>query len=262
MVGTVSEQPSAVENKVSIRNLNFYYGKVQTLFSINLNLAKNKVTGLIGPSGSGKSTLLRTINQIYKLYPDQRAEGEIIVDGKNLLASTMNLNTLRANIGMVFQKPSPFPMTIFKNIAFPIKLYEKLSKKDLAERVEQALTEAALWDEVKDKLDSPATSLSGGQQQRLCIARCIAIKPEILLLDEPTSALDPVSTLKIESLINNLRKKYTVIIVTHNLQQALRIADSTALMHQGRLIEFAPTQTLMKNPKDQITKNYVQGLYD
>src|SRR5690606_30725314 len=226
------------QTKIEVKNLNFYYGKFHAIKNVNLRVAKNKVTAFIGPSGCGKSTLLRTFNRMYELYPGQRAEGEINMDGENLLTSSQDISLLRAKVGMVFQKPTPFPMSIYDNVAFGVKLFERLSKAAMDERVEWALTKAALWNEVKDKLGQSGNGLSGGQQQRLCIARGVAIKPEVLLLDEPCSALDPISTVKIEELITELKKDYTVAIVTHNMQQAARCSDYTAYMYLGEMMEF------------------------
>ncbi|MDM7322131.1 MAG: phosphate ABC transporter ATP-binding protein PstB [Gammaproteobacteria bacterium] len=251
-----------VENpKLSLRKLNFFYGKFQGLYDINMNIPACQVTALIGPSGCGKSTLLRTLNRIYDLYPGQRAEGEIIMDGCNLLEKGRDVNLLRAKIGMVFQKPTPFPMSIYDNIAFGVKLYEKLSKAQMDERVEWALRKAALWDEVKDKLKQSGTALSGGQQQRLCIARSIAVKPEVILFDEPTSALDPISTLKIEELINELKTEFTVVIVTHNMQQAARVSDYTAFMYLGRLVEYDHTSIIFTKPGKKETEDYITGRF-
>ncbi|MDB5900160.1 MAG: phosphate transporter ATP-binding protein, partial [Ramlibacter sp.] len=233
--------PDRVRTKLAVRNLNFYYGKFNALKGINLDIPEKKVTAFIGPSGCGKSTLLRTFNRMYELYPDQRAEGEIMLDGENLLTSKKDVALLRAKVGMVFQKPTPFPMSIYDNIAFGVRLFESLGVPDMDDRVEWALRKAALWDEVKDKLNQSGAGLSGGQQQRLCIARGIAIKPEVLLLDEPCSALDPISTGKIEELIVELKKDYTVVIVTHNMQQAARVSDMTAYMYLGNLVEVGET---------------------
>ena len=247
--------------KVSITDLNFYYGRYQALHDINMDIAERQVTAFIGPSGCGKSTLLRTLNRIYGLYPDQRATGVIMLDGRNILDRDQDLNYLRAKIGMVFQKPTPFPMSVFENIAFGVRLYERLSRMKMNERVEWALRKAALWDEVKDKLNEGGTRLSGGQQQRLCIARAIAVKPEVLLLDEPASALDPLSTLKIEELIAELKADYTIVIVTHNMQQAARVSDYTAFMYLGSLVEYADTSTLFTNPSLKQTEDYITGRY-
>lgn len=247
--------------KISVNNLNFFYGNFQALKGINLTIPKNKVTAFIGPSGCGKSTLLRTFNRMYELYPKLRAEGEILLDGKNIFRTEQDLNLLRAMIGMVFQKPTPFPMSIYDNVAFGIKLYERLSKIELDQRVEWALQKAALWNEVKDKLDQSGASLSGGQQQRLCIARCIAVKPEVLLLDEPCSALDPISTARIEELIHELKSDYTIIIVTHNMQQAARCSDYTAYMYLGELIEFGNTDVMFTKPSRRETEDYITGKF-
>ena len=251
----------ALETKVSVRRLNFYYGAYRALADNNVELYKNKVTAFIGPSGCGKSTLLRILNRIYDLYPNQRAEGEVLLDGENILRPKQDLNLLRAKVGMVFQKPTPFPMTIYDNIAFGVRLYEQLSKADLDARVEEALRRAALWDEAKDKLNASGLSLSGGQQQRLCIARTIAIKPEVILLDEPCSALDPISTAKIEELIDVLKRDYTIAIVTHNMQQAARTSDFTAFMYLGELIEVDETTRIFTNPKQQRTQDYITGRF-
>jgi phosphate transport system ATP-binding protein len=247
--------------KLVVRDLNFYYGKDQALKNINLTIKEKMVTAFIGPSGCGKSTLLRTFNRMYQLYPKQRATGEIMLDGENLLDKKQDLNTLRAKIGMVFQKPTPFPMSIHDNIAFGVKLYENLGRRELEERVEWALRKAALWAEVKDKLKQSGTGLSGGQQQRLCIARAIAVKPQVILLDEPTSALDPISTAHIEELIDELKEDFTIVIVTHNMQQAARVSDYTAYMYLGDLIEFGDTSTVFTNPKRKETEDYITGRF-
>ena len=251
----------AVPPALQVRNLSFFYGRFQGLKNVSLEIARNKVTAFIGPSGCGKSTLLRTFNRMFDLYPGQRAEGEILFGGRNVLDPKQDVNLLRAKIGMVFQKPTPFPMTIFENIAFGVRLYEKLSKAEMEERVEWALRKAALWEEVKSKLDQSGLSLSGGQQQRLCIARMVAVKPEILLLDEPTSALDPISTAKIEELVNELKSDYTIAIVTHNMQQAARISDYTAYMYLGELIEFGETNQIFIKPRDKRTEDYITGRF-
>lgn len=253
----------AVETKpkLQVRDLNFYYGKYSALRNINLDIAKNMVTAFIGPSGCGKSTLLRTFNRMYELYPDQRATGEILLDGHNILSPREDLYRLRARVGMVFQKPTPFPMSIYENVAFGIRLYEKLGKSAMDDRVEAALRQAALWDEVSNKLRQDGTSLSGGQQQRLCIARAVAIRPEVLLLDEPASALDPISTLKIEELIYELKLNYTIVIVTHNMQQAARVSDYTAFMYLGEVVEFNDTDTIFTNPSKKQTEDYITGRY-
>lgn len=247
--------------KVAINDLNFYYDRYHALKSINMNILEKKITAFIGPSGCGKSTLLRTLNRMYQLYPSQEASGEILIDGANILDSKQDLNILRARMGMVFQKPTPFPMSIFDNVTFGVKLYETLSRCDLAERVEWALQKAALWEEVKDKLNQSGTSLSGGQQQRLCIARTIAVKPEVVLLDEPTSALDPISTARIEDLIFKLKQDYTIVIVTHNMQQAARVSDYTAYMYLGELIEFGDTDTIFTTPRQKATEDYITGKF-
>jgi phosphate transport system ATP-binding protein len=248
-------------SKISVKDLNFYYGKYHALKSINLEIPEKKVTAFIGPSGCGKSTLLRTFNRMFELYPEQRATGTIKLDGKDLLTSKEDVALIRAKIGMVFQKPTPFPMSIFDNIAFGVKLFENLNTTDLEERVEWALRKAALWNEVKDKLNQSGSGLSGGQQQRLCIARGIAIKPEVLLLDEPCSALDPISTSKIEELITELKSDYTVLIVTHNMQQAARCSDFTAYMYLGDLIEFGVTEDIFFKPKRKETEDYITGRF-
>ena len=253
--------PLAPQAQLVIRNFNFYYGGFHALKNINMDIYKGRVTAFIGPSGCGKSTLLRTLNRMYSLYPEQRAEGELLLDGKNLLNSDLDLNDLRARIGMVFQKPTPFPMSIYDNIAFGVRLHEKMSRGQMDERVEWALQRAALWNEVKDKLNQSGMSLSGGQQQRLCIARGIAVKPGILLLDEPTSALDPISTLRIEELIHDLKKDFTIVIVTHNMQQAARVSDYTAYMYLGEVVEFDLTDTLFIKPKKKETEDYITGRF-
>ena len=253
--------PATIEEKVSVRRLNFYYGAFRALADNNVNLYANTVIAFIGPSGCGKSTLLRVLNRIYDLYPNQRAEGEVILDGENILRPGQDLNLLRAKVGMVFQKPTPFPMTIYENIAFGIRLYENVSKAELDARVEDALRRGALWDEVKDKLDASGLSLSGGQQQRLCIARTVAINPEVILLDEPCSALDPISTAKIEELIDVLKRDYTIAIVTHNMQQAARTSDFTAFMYLGELIEYGATTQIFTNPKLERTQDYITGRF-
>ena len=249
------------KSKISVKNLNFYYGKFHALKNINLEIPEHKVTAFIGPSGCGKSTLLRVLNRMYALYPEQRAQGEVLLDGTNLLTSKEDVALLRAKVGMVFQKPTPFPMSIYDNIAFGVKLFESLNSSDMDERVEWALRKAALWNEVKDKLNQSGSSLSGGQQQRLCIARGIAIKPEVLLLDEPCSALDPISTAKIEELISELKNDYTVVIVTHNMQQAARCSDYTAYMYLGDLVEFGVTEDIFFKPKRQETEDYITGRF-
>ncbi len=250
-----------LKNAIEIRNLNFFYGTFKGLKNVNLDIAENKVTAFIGPSGCGKSTLLRTLNRMYSLYPGQRAEGEINFYGQNILDTKQDLNLLRARVGMVFQKPTPFPMSIYDNIAFGIRLYENLSRSDMDERVEWALTKAAIWTEVKDKLGQSGLSLSGGQQQRLCIARTVAVKPSVILLDEPTSALDPISTAKVEELVSELKKDYTVAIVTHNMQQAARVSDFTAYMYLGELMEFGQTEQIFMKPARQETEDYITGRF-
>jgi phosphate transport system ATP-binding protein len=265
-VALKNREPSADDapdapGTIQVRNLSFFYGKFAGLRNVSLDVAKNQVTAFIGPSGCGKSTLLRTFNRMFDLYPGQRAEGEIIFNGRNILAAEQDVNLLRAKVGMVFQKPTPFPMTIFENIAFGVRLYERLPASEMRQRVEWALRKAALWEEVKDKLGQSGLSLSGGQQQRLCIARMVAVKPEVLLLDEPTSALDPISTAKIEELINELKADYTIVIVTHNMQQAARISDYTAYMYLGELIEFGKTEQIFIKPKKQATEDYITGRF-
>ena len=247
--------------KLEVRELDFFYGKAHALKGVSMPIAERAVTALIGPSGCGKSTLLRTLNRMYSLYPGQRAAGHILLDGEDILKPGVNLSMLRARIGMVFQKPTPFPMSIYENIAFGIRLYEKLARSELDGRVESALRRAALWEEVKDKLASNGLSLSGGQQQRLCIARTVAVKPEVILFDEPCSALDPISTARIEELIDELKRDYTIVIVTHNMQQAARVSDFTAFMYLGSLVEFGPTQMIFTSPKDQRTQDYITGRF-
>jgi len=249
------------DSTIQVRGLNFYYGNFQALKDIDLDVARNKVTAFIGPSGCGKSTLLRTFNRMFDLYPGQRAEGEIRFGGRNILAKEQDVNMLRAKVGMVFQKPTPFPMTIYENIAFGVRLYESLSRNQMDERVEWSLRKAALWEEVKDKLQQSGLSLSGGQQQRLCIARSVSVKPEVLLLDEPTSALDPISTAKIEELVNELKIDYTIAIVTHNMQQAARVSDYTAYMYLGDLVEFGETNQVFLKPRDKRTEDYITGRF-
>ena len=248
-------------SKISVKDLNFFYGKFHALKSVNLEIPQNKVTAFIGPSGCGKSTLLRVFNRMFELYPEQRAQGQVMLDGEDLLTSNKDVALLRAKVGMVFQKPTPFPMSIYDNIAFGVKLFENLNRSDMDERVELALRKAALWSEVKDKLKQSGSGLSGGQQQRLCIARGIAIKPEVLLLDEPCSALDPISTAKIEELIVELKSDYTVVIVTHNMQQAARCSDYTAYMYLGDLVEFGATEQMFFKPKRQETEDYITGRF-
>jgi phosphate transport system ATP-binding protein len=261
MATHASVDTAGLAEKVSIRNLEFFYGDARALKGIDLPLYTNKATAFIGPSGCGKSTLLRVLNRMYDLYPGQRATGKVLFDGENLLDASQDINLLRARIGMVFQKPTPFPMSIYENIAFGIRLYEKLPRAEVDARVETALRRAALWDEVKDKLASNGLSLSGGQQQRLCIARTVAVKPEVILFDEPCSALDPISTAKIEELIDELKRDYTIVIVTHNMQQAARVSDFTAFMYLGELIEFAATATLFTTPRDKRTQAYITGRF-
>jgi phosphate transport system ATP-binding protein len=247
--------------KMTVKDLNFFYGKAKALKDINLNIADKKVTAFIGPSGCGKSTLLRTFNRMYELYPNQNATGSIMLDGEDILDKKQDMNKLRAKVGMVFQKPTPFPMSIYDNISFGVKLYNNLSKTDMDERVEWALKKSALWGEVKDKMNQSGMSLSGGQQQRLCIARAIAVKPEVLLLDEPTSALDPISTAHIEKLVDELKEDFTIVIVTHNMQQAARVSDYTAYMYLGDLVEFGDTSTVFTNPKRRETEDYITGRF-
>jgi phosphate transport system ATP-binding protein len=264
MMTELSQADQTVNNlpvTIQVSGLNFFYGSFQGLKNINLDIYEKKVTAFIGPSGCGKSTLLRTLNRMYDLYPGQRAEGEIRYGGRNILDSSVDVNILRAKIGMVFQKPTPFPMSIYDNIAFGVKLYENLSKGEMDERVEWALNKAALWNEVKDKLNKSGLSLSGGQQQRLCIARGVAVKPDVLLLDEPTSALDPISTVKIEELISELKEDYTITIVTHNMQQAARCSDFTAYMYLGELVEFGETDSIFINPVKKETQDYITGRF-
>lgn len=251
--------PIMTRIKLDVRNLNFYYGDFHAVKSVSMRISENTVTALIGPSGCGKSTLLRSLNRIFELYPKHRVTGEAIMNGQNILDSKYDVNQLRSKIGMVFQKPTPFPMTIFDNVAFGVRLHENLTKSEMHDRVQWALEKAALWPEVKDKLKKSGTRLSGGQQQRLCIARAIAVRPEVLLLDEPTSALDPVASAKIEELIHEIKNDYTVVMVTHNMQQAARIADYAALMYMGELIEFSKTSQLFNEPKQKLTKQYVTG---
>ena len=253
--------PSTHRNAIEIRDLDFYYGTFKGLKGINLDIAEHRVTAFNGPSGCGKATLLRTLNRMYSLYPGQRAEGQISLYGENILDPRQDLNLLRARVGMVFQKPTPFPMSIYDNIAFGVKLYENLSRSEMDDRVEWALTKAALWGEVKDKLGQSGLSLSGGQQQRLCIARSVAVKPSVILLDEPTSALDPISTAKVEELVNELKGEYTVAIVTHNMQQAARVSDFTAYMYLGELIEFGQTEQIFMKPTRQETEDYITGRF-
>jgi phosphate transport system ATP-binding protein len=261
VVSQAAVDVSGLAEKIAINNLNFYYGDFRALKDISLRLYRNKVTAIVGPSGCGKSTLLRILNRIYDLYPRQRAEGEVLLDGENILDEKQDANLLRARVGMVFQKPTPFPMTIYENVAFGIRLYERLSRGELDRRVEDALRRAALWDEVKDKLNANGLSLSGGQQQRLCIARTVAVRPEVILLDEPCSALDPISTAKIEELIDELKEDYTIVIVTHNMQQAARVSDFTAFMYLGELVEFGDTSKMFTAPRDRRTQDYITGRF-
>ena len=259
--GAVMTTTSSAAPAIDIRDLDFFYGKGHALKNVSMGVPANSVTAIIGPSGCGKSTLLRTINRIYEMYPDQYATGEIVIDGRNILDRRYPLSDLRRLVGMVFQKPTPFPSSIKANVAFALSYYERLSKSELNDRVEDALRQAALWDEVKDKLGQSALSLSGGQQQRLCIARTIAVRPEILLLDEASSALDPISTAKIEELISELREQFSIVIVTHNMQQAARVSQNTAFFHLGELIEFGSTSDIFTNPREQRTKDYITGRY-
>ena len=247
--------------KIQTKNLNFFYGDHQALFENNLDVEANKITAVIGPSGCGKSTHLRIYNRIFELHRGQRATGEVLLDGKNILDPDVDLLELRRRVGMIFQKPTPFPMSVFDNVAYPLRLHFKMNRGEIRERVEGALRGAALWDEVKDKLNEPGTALSGGQQQRLCIARAIAAEPEVLLMDEPTSAIDPVGTLKIEELMDRLRKRFTIVIVTHNMQQASRISDVTAFFYKGRIVEVGPTKEIFTNPKNKQTEDYVSGRF-
>lgn len=247
--------------KIVTKNLNFFYGEHMALFDNNLSIEANKITAVIGPSGCGKSTHLRIYNRIYELHRGQRAEGEVLLDGHNILAPDVDLLDLRRRVGMIFQKPTPFPMSVFDNVAYPLRLHFKMSRSEIRDRVEEALKGAALWDEVKDKLNESGTALSGGQQQRLCIARAIAAEPEVLLMDEPTSAIDPVGTLKIEELMDRLRTRFTIVIVTHNMQQASRISDVTAFFYKGRIVEVGPTKEIFTNPKNKQTEDYVSGRF-
>jgi phosphate transport system ATP-binding protein len=256
-----SRAPGARRARIEIRKLDFYYGDTHALKGVSLSFPERQVTGLIGPSGCGKSTLLRVLNRMYDLYPGQRATGEVMMDGENILAPGTDLNALRARIGMVFQKPTPFPMSIYDNIAFGVKLHERLSRAALEERVEWSLTRAALWGEVKDRLDTPAMGLSGGQQQRLCIARTIAVRPDVILLDEPTSALDPISTLKVEELIDELKRDFTIAIITHNMQQAARCADQVAFFYLGEMVEVGPAAQIFTAPRERRTQEYITGRF-
>jgi phosphate transport system ATP-binding protein len=262
--GGMTARSSAAVNqtsRISVRNLDFYYGTNKALKAVNLELPDRQVTGMIGPSGCGKSTLLRVLNRMYSLYPGQRAEGEVMMEGRNMISAEVDLNELRSKVGMVFQKPTPFPMTIYENIAFGVRLHEKLSKSQMDDRIEWALSRAAIWGEVKDRLQSSAMGLSGGQQQRLCIARTIAVRPEVILFDEPTSALDPISTLKIEELIDELKRDFTICIVTHNMQQAARCADQVAFFYLGELVEVAPAAQLFTAPREKRTQEYITGRF-
>jgi phosphate transport system ATP-binding protein len=265
MLSTLEANADNIEaqspTRLAVKNLDFYYGAFHALKNVNMNFGDRQVTALIGPSGCGKSTLLRIFNRIYSLYPEQRATGEVVLDGQNILSNSIDVNELRARVGMVFQKPTPFPMSIYDNVAFGIRLYENISRSELDGRVESALRKAALWDEVKDKMKQSGMGLSGGQQQRMCIARTVAQSPELILFDEPTSALDPISTGKIEELIEELRREFTIVIVTHNMQQAARISQFTAFMYLGELIEFGPTTKIFMNPEKKQTLDYVTGRF-
>jgi phosphate transport system ATP-binding protein len=256
-----TDMSSPAGTMVQVHNLDFYYGKNKVLHANTLDIAKNRVTAIIGPSGCGKSTHIRVYNRIYNLYPDQRATGQVIIDGVNILSPQQDLMELRRKVGMIFQKPTPFPMSVFDNVAYGLKLHYRVGRSQLARHVEEALVRAALWDEVKDDLDRPATGLSGGQQQRLCIARAIAVEPEILLMDEPTSAIDPIATAKIEELVNTLKERYTMVIVTHNMQQAARISDYTAFFYEGRIVEFGVTRDLFTRPQQKQTEDYITGRF-
>ena len=258
---TYETLPPPKRFKIITRHLNFFYGDHQALFDNDLAIETNRITAVIGPSGCGKSTHLRIYNRIYELHRGQRAEGEVLLDGKNILDSDVDLLDLRRRVGMIFQKPTPFPMSVFDNVAYPLRLHFKMSRGEMKDHVEEALRGAALWDEVKDKLNEPGTALSGGQQQRLCIARAIAAQPEVLLMDEPTSAIDPVGTLKIEELMDRLRKRFTIVIVTHNMQQASRISDVTAFFYKGRIVEVGPTKEIFTNPRNKQTEDYVSGRF-
>ena len=257
----MTDADNELKTQIAFRNFNFYYGKFKALRDVNLDIFKRRVTAFIGPSGCGKSTLLRTMNRMYDLYPEQRADGQLLLDGKNILDRGVDLNTLRAQVGMVFQKPTPFPMSIYDNIAFGVKLHERLSRVEMDDRVEWSLRKAALWNEVADKLNQSGMSLSGGQQQRLCIARGIAVKPQVLLLDEPTSALDPISTMRIEELVSELKDDFTIVIVTHNMQQAARVSDYTAYMYLGELVEVGKTDDVFIKPRDKRTEDYITGRF-
>jgi phosphate transport system ATP-binding protein len=252
---------SGLESKITTRHLDFYYGETQALFDNNLDIAQNRVTAIIGPSGCGKSTHIRVYNRVYELYREQRAEGEVLLDRKNILDPAYDIMELRRKVGMIFQKPTPFPMSVFDNVAYGLKMHYVLSKSEIADRVEEALQRAALWGEVKDHLHRPGTSLSGGQQQRLCIARAVVVEPEVLLMDEPCSAIDPIGTAKIEELIHDLKAHYAITIVTHNMQQAARVSDFTAFFFQGRIIEFGVTSTIFTNPSQKKTEEYITGRF-
>ena len=256
-----NEGSTTFHDKIKVQNLNFYYGSHQALIENNLTIADGKVTAIIGPSGCGKSTHIRAYNRIFELYRNQRATGKVLLDGRNILEPDIDIIELRRKVGMIFEKPSPFPMSVYDNVAYGLRLHYKLSKSELAHQVETALVDAALWEEVKDKLDQPGTTLSGGQQQRLCIARAIAVQPEVMLMDEPTSAIDPVATAKIEELIGSLRGTYTFVIVTHNMQQAARISDNTAFFYEGAIVEFGPTKKIFTNPDKQQTEDYITGRF-
>ncbi len=256
---SVKGSPAAM--KISVRDLDFWYGKTQALFGNTIDYRQNRVTAIIGPSGCGKSTHIRCLNRIYELYRDHKASGEILLDGQDVLGKGIDVLDVRRRVGMIFQKPSPFPMTVFENIAYGLKLFYRLSRSELAERVEHALRRAALWDEVKDKLNEPGTGLSGGQQQRLCIARTIATEPEVVLMDEPCSAIDPIATGKIEDLIEELKRDYTILIVTHNMQQAARVSDYTAFFYQGYIVEYGETTKLFSNPEQKQTEDYITGRF-
>ncbi len=258
---TAEKKNGGPEVKISVRGLNFFYGGHQALFGNEIDIAKNKVTAVIGPSGCGKSTHLRVYNRIYELYREQRAEGTVILDDENILSPSVDILELRRKVGMIFQKPTPFPMSVYENIAYGLRLHYKLSRGDIALRVEKALRNAALWDEVKDKLNQPGMALSGGQQQRLCIARAIAIEPEVILMDEPTSAIDPIGTSKIEDLIQELEKDFTIVIVTHNMQQAARVSDYTAFFFEGHIVEFGATEQIFTNPRNKKTEDYISGRF-
>jgi len=255
------EDFASLESQISVRHLDFFYGKEQALFDNSVEFKKNRVTAVIGPSGCGKSTHLRTLNRIFNLYRDQRASGEIMMDGENILSSQIDILELRRKVGMIFQKPSPFPMTVFDNVAYGLRQHYKMSKAELSDRVEHALKRSAIWDEVKDKLQQPGNALSGGQQQRLCIARAIASEPEVVLMDEPCSAIDPVATAKIEDLVLELKDRYTIVLVTHNMQQAARVSDYTAFFFQGKIVEFGPTTQIFSNPTERQTEEYITGRF-